>query len=164
VNSAPYQVHALLEFADARCATILTSLEELFLQGLVVSSVYSGLGTFELAVDVYMQQLSVALKMSSSEVPGLYWSACDRAPWAQKVLQAHPPGTPSLHLWGGLLDRLQYPDKEALLQVQEEMLAIYEIMKKQADEGLRSNTSLSEVKLKRGQELVNRQCAILEGV
>ena len=106
MDAAIGMTHFLLQHALMHdLKFVAKNLREVLVTGMVGSSCFSGMGTFEAAVYYSWARLREAMGLSVPECGHLvFWSACDIGPSQQSVLLAHTGSTRSSHVFCDVIE------------------------------------------------------------
>lgn len=133
---------------EAGYQDVIDSLALLCMQGWLVTSTYSGMGTFEIAAAIIMDSLIDALGLERAACVGLVcYSACEVAAHCQTVLKQHPSCSRPKHLFRNILDRLMPQDREDLEGIEKRCLDEWSLWKLLFVDGLLTEQGLNNNKV-----------------
>jgi hypothetical protein len=159
------QVRALLEACDLRCPAARENLKDFARRDMVITSSYSGAGTFEVAVSMYMTTLSEQLGLpSESRGKVSMYAAWDISKASQKVLRSHRLETRPKHLFGDLTERLEGSDRDRLAAILSDCMEKYQIGRRQFEDGFLTLQGKKDLRVALGRKLVLELSSELESM
>lgn len=166
VIGAPWQ--QLLHFKQ-QCllsghADRIACLRALFVVGMVLTSCYTGIGTFECMAAWYSNVAAKVFELTEDEYkPFVCWSATDIGSLQQKCIAAHPQASRPRHRFSDVFDRLLPCDRDVLSSIENDVLRRSEEDKQKHEDGMLTKCGLLKRQNKLGEELLDRLCSHLEG-
>ena len=146
-----------LQRGSASCDTI----GELCNHGLVVTSSYSGTGTYEAVVHSIMALAALSLGFES---PVVFYAASDISPVARSAIAAHPETSRPIHIFGDILDRIPSGVLVDLREIEARYLAMWADTKAELGSGSISAKTAAAWRDKHGVEFLQELIPIFNTI
>jgi hypothetical protein len=104
----------------AQGLSLVSTLEKNLLQGIVLTTSYTGTGSVECAMAMIAETVG---ERTGKDIKLVVYSACDLATSARQCLQSHHDASRPRHVFGDLLDRLAPLDQNKLNEICKEVRA-----------------------------------------
>ena len=164
IGIAESQVCSLFRAADALglLSVVQLNLRRVLELGIVLSSCYSGCGTFEFAAHMYLSTVAKVVQIPHGcMTPLVVWSATEKNPIGQKALLGHTDSTRCKHCFSNLMDRVCTWDRNRLIAIYDIVRGFYTRAEELFKDGLATKAYLAKMRNQLGVKLTAQCSAIL---
>ena len=119
IGIAKYHVQRILECGTVEC-NASENLRAHAMGGFVITTAYSGMGTFEFAGKTYLNEVGKALGIEAG-VRIICYASAEIDDTANRVLCNHQGDSRPKHRFGCILERLHSEDRRQVLQIEEKI-------------------------------------------